>query len=266
MRYEILGSIRLADESEVFDLSAQKAGTLLVTLLIRANSIVPTDRLFQELWGGEPPSRPSASVHVYVSQLRKRIRRLRSATSTIDTRAPGYALELESDEIDFGLFEAMVATGRQRLREGRPAAAVAAFETALAYWRGEPLGGLHGGPILAGFKPLLEESRLECLELLVQAYLASERPEEAVDVLYRLIRDHPRREHFYELLMQALHQVRRSAEALHVYDRAREVLSRDLGLEPCRSLRELHQAICAESTGCDAADALRPPPLAALHR
>ena len=264
MRYEILGPIRLNDQPEVFHLSAQKAGTLLVTLLIQANTTVPTGRLFQELWGGEPPSRPAASVHVYVSQLRKILKRLRGATSTIDTRAPGYTLELESDEIDFGLFEEMVGTGRQHLRQGRLEAAVEALETALALWRGEPLGGLQGGPIIAGFVSLLEEARLECFELLGRAYLASERPGEAVDLLYGLVADHPQQEAFYELLMQALHRARRSTEALHVYDRAREVLSRDLGLEPCRSLRELYRAILADDPGNDLARVLRQSSLVVL--
>ena len=38
---------------------------------LRANELVPTARLIDELWGERPPARAVKAVQVYVSQLRK---------------------------------------------------------------------------------------------------------------------------------------------------------------------------------------------------
>ncbi|WP_326815942.1 hypothetical protein OG243_01860 [Streptomyces sp. NBC_01318] len=43
--------------------------------------------------------------------------------------------------------------------------------------------------------------------------------------------------------MLVLYRSERQAEALQVYRSAQPVLRSELGLEPCRSLRRLHQAI-----------------------
>ena len=75
MRYEILGPFRIVDGDRVFTISAGKMEILLATLLTRADQIVPTDRLINEIWGDNAPRRALASVHVYVSQLRKLLSR-----------------------------------------------------------------------------------------------------------------------------------------------------------------------------------------------
>src|SRR3712207_7747367 len=55
--------------------------------------------------------------------------------------------------------------------------------------------------------------------------------------------DHPHRPRAVEVLMRALSADGRSAEALDVYRRHRELLADELGMDPRESLRELQTQI-----------------------
>lgn len=246
MRFEILGPLRVVDDGEEFQLSAAKEELLLATLLIRANRVVTAEQVQAELWNDAPPQRASAGVYVYIYQLRKFLQKPRNSTSRIVTRSPGYLLRLQSDDLDLMLFEQAVRHGRRHLMARRPREAAENFEDALGHLRGEALGGLAGGPIVSSFASWVEESRLECLEMLFEAYILQRRDRESIGLLYSLIAENPLREAFYRLLMLALYRTDRQADALRVYQSARAVLNTELGVEPCRALRELHQAILAE--------------------
>jgi DNA-binding SARP family transcriptional activator len=243
MRYEILGPLRVVSDDGEFVLSAHKMELLLATLLIRADHIVSVDQLATELWDGDPPRRAAAGLHVYISQLRKFLVRAGEPVGTITTRPPGYVLYLGAGEFDLLRFQEAIRAGRLRLEAGSAAEAVAILQSALSLHRGPVLGGMPGGPIVTSFAAWVEESRLECLEWLIEASLALNRHREVVSMLYPLIAEYPLRETFHHFLMLALYRSGRQAEALRVYQRAREIIVDELGLEPSRSLRELHQAI-----------------------
>lgn len=252
MRYEILGSFRAVDDDGPLHLSARKAQVVLAALIIRADHVVSAEELVAELWHGSPPNRALAGVHVYISQLRKFIRRPASSNSAIVTWAPGYMFCPNQDELDFLLFQDLVQDGRRELRAGNHAGAAENLERALGLWRGPVLGGLRGGQIVDAFGAWLEESRLECLEMLAEAHLTLRRHRETVGALSSLVREHPLREAFYKLLMLALYRSNRQADALRVYHSARSVLNDELGVEPCRELRDLHSAILLEDDRLDA--------------
>ncbi len=66
---------------------------------------------------------------------------------------------------------------------------------------------------------------------------------ETVGELERLVATHPLRERLRASLLLALYRSGRQAEALDAYQGARTILVDELGIEPNRSLRELHQRI-----------------------
>jgi DNA-binding SARP family transcriptional activator len=249
MRYEILGSLRVVRDGDFYTLSARKKEVLLATLLIRPGQIFSTDQLIDELWGDRPPCRATAALHVYISQLRNFLGTHGRTKSPIVTRSPGYLLDLGSDELDLHVFQRLVREGRSFARAEQHEDAVARFEAALALWHGPALSSVNEGRIIGGFVTWLEELRLECVEMMVASGLALGRDHELIGFLYSLVSEHPLREAFYESLMTALHRTGRRADALRVYQLARDVLRRDLGLEPCRRLRDLHQAVLSDDEG-----------------
>ena len=176
---------------------------------------------------------------MYVSQLRKLLGKER-----LLTRAPGYLLHAEADELDLTHFRRLQSEGKQR--------------DALALWR---------APALAEFAELrfaqteiarLEELRLACLEERLDADLAEGRQAELVGELEALVREYPLRERLRELLLVALYRSGRQAEALAAYQDARAALVDELGIAPGKALRELHQAILRQDTALDVVPADEP--------
>ncbi|MDR7303673.1 AfsR/SARP family transcriptional regulator [Haloactinomyces albus] len=261
MRYEILGPIQVVDSNGTRLLTARKLEILLTVLLVRHDQVITTERLVTELWGENPPRRANAALHVYVSQLRKFLKQhgrsssgagARTAPGTpIVTRPLGYMLLLEDDEIDVDEFQRLMHEGRGHFAQGRSEETITALEKALRVWRASSLEDLKDGVVAHAYATFLEESRLECLELLMETYLRLERYREVIGRLYTLISQYPLRENFYRHLMLGLYRCDRQADALAVYRDLWEHLRDELGLEPCTAVQQLHYAILAREESLD---------------
>ncbi|MEV7127705.1 AfsR/SARP family transcriptional regulator [Streptomyces sp. NPDC093260] len=252
MRYEFLGPLRVRHTEQSHSLSAPKVETTLATLLIGSGRVITKEQLVTELWGDRPPRRASAAVHVYISQLRKF---LVGAGDTggraIVTRPLGYELRLDGAGWDVDDFKEAMRRGRDLRAAGRHEGALESFERALSLMRGPVLEGIAEGPALTSFATWAEEERLQCLELSVEARTALGRHREVIGLLSTLTAQYPLRESFYRQLMLVLYRSERQAEALQVYRSAQRVLRAELGLDPHRSLRRLHQAILASDRVLD---------------
>jgi SARP family transcriptional regulator, regulator of embCAB operon len=255
MRYEILGPLRVVDDEQHSFISARKIETVFAVLLIRANQVVAFDQLVTEVWGDAPPRRAAAALHVYISQLRKFLQRPGRTANPVVTLAPGYVLRTGSDSVDFHQFLQLANQGRSAARDERHAEAADRFEEALHLWRGPVLEDHRSGPIVEAFVTWLAELRLECVELMAEANLHLGRHRELVGQLHGLVAENPFRETLYRQLMLALYRSERQADALHVYQMARKVLHDELGLEPCRALRDLQRAILAADRQLDLREA-----------
>src|SRR5262245_24251318 len=76
---------------------------LLAILLVRANEVLSTDRIYDDLYAGQPPPTASSSIQNAVSRLRRAL-----GSELIETRAPGYALRLAPDDLDSLRFERLL--------------------------------------------------------------------------------------------------------------------------------------------------------------
>ena len=254
MRYELLGCIRVIDENGTTFINAQKIELLFAVLLVRAEQVVGASQLVSEIWNENAPRRADAAIHVYISQLRKFLRRP-AAPKPITTRTPGYLLTVAPAEFDLREFEQHVAAGRAHAKSARYEAASASFDAALRLWSGPVLGDLRGeGAIIRGFVTWAEETRLECLEMQIDAQLAMAQHRELIGRLYQLTAEYPLRESFHRQLMLALYRAQRQGDALEVYRSARRVLGDELGIEPCRALKQLHAGILRGDPALDVAD------------
>lgn len=243
MNYEILGQIRVSGPPGVGAPRARKVETLLAVLLAKANQVVTTEHLIAEIWGDNPPARASAALYVYISQLRKLLRGSQGGESPVITSPRGYSLIVADDELDADRFARRYAQGRNEYRNRNYRQAAVVLREATELWRGPAFGGFIDAPDVQAYATLLEESRLECLELLMETELLIGRHREVVAQLSALTKEHSLRETFCEYLMTALLRSNRRAEALEVFAATRRNLVQQLGIEPGPSLRELHQSI-----------------------
>jgi SARP family transcriptional regulator, regulator of embCAB operon len=252
MEYDILGQLRIRGGPGVRAPEARKIETLLAILLARANQPVTTDVLVADIWADRPPARASAAVHVYISQLRKLLRGDgEDGSGPVVTTSRGYSLRVAPGELDADRFTRLADEGRALFRDRGYGPAGEFLRAACDLWRGPVFGGFVDTTIVGAYATLLEESRLECLELLMETELLRGRHREIIGSLSALTKEHPLRETFYEYLMIALSRCNRRAEALEVFGAARRQLGEQLGIEPGRALRELQLTIL-DGELCDA--------------
>jgi WD40 repeat protein/DNA-binding SARP family transcriptional activator len=252
MEFRVLGPIEAWSDGRQLRLGGGKQRATLAILLLNRNKVVSIDRLIDEVWTDDPPATAVKVVQVYVSQLRKVLRE-RGRESVLVTRAPGYLLRVEPDELDAERFERLLDEGRRALGAGSPRLANRALLEALALWRGPPLSDFTTDAFAQTEIARLEELRVEALEERIESDLALGRHAELVSELESLVAANPLRERLHGQLMLSLYRTGRQADALEVYRQMRELLHGELGLEPSRALQSLERSILLQDPALDLA-------------
>ncbi|MEV6521546.1 BTAD domain-containing putative transcriptional regulator [Longispora sp. NPDC051575] len=246
LRFTVLGRLAARRAGREFDLGAPGPRALLGHLLLRANVVVRPAELFDVLWGPAPPATAGNVVQAYVGRLRRVLEPGRAPRGTARVLAftdGGYLLRLAPGQLDLDEFHADLALGRGLLGGGDLPGAADAFRRALDRWTGPALAGLPDGPQLGRERARLEESRVQAFEELAAVELALGRPAGVIAQLTELTAGHPTRERLCELLMTALCQAGRPADALTAYHGLRHSLVGLTGLDPGPAVQRLHQRI-----------------------
>jgi DNA-binding SARP family transcriptional activator len=252
----ILGPFEVSAGGRTLQLGPAKQRAMLALLVLNANEPVSTDRLIDDLWGGRAPAKAGHSLQVYVSRLRKELDRSdASGAEVIVSRPPGYMLRIAPEQLDVRRFEVLADEAARARAAGDLPAAAELLRSALALWRGDALTDLAYETFAQVAIARLEEMRLAALERRIEADLELGRHAELAGELEDLVAGHPLRERLQGLRILALYRSGRQVEALDAYHRAREVLVRDLGLEPSPALQELQRAILRHDPSLELAPA-----------
>ena len=241
--FRILGPLEVLNDGTPVLLSGQKQRALLAVFLLRANDVVPAERLIELLWGESPPRTAPTSLQNLVSQLRKAL----GSGLLLETRAPGYRLRLEPDQLDLSRFEGLV----RRAREAEPPERARLLGEALALWRGSPLVDFAYELWAQNDIRRLEELHLGVLEERIAVELELDRHAELISELETLVAEHPDRERLRGQLMLALYRSGRQAEALQAYQSARRTLVDELGIEPGPDLQRLNASILRQESSLE---------------
>ena len=233
LEIRILGPLEASVEGTPIPLGGPRQRALLATLLLRAGRVVPTEQLVDELYGGEPPRTATTSLQNGIGQLRKLL-----GAETVLTRAPGYVLDVQREQIDANRFERLLEDARRASSKERRELLCRALDL----WRGPPLAEFAFEDWAQTEIRRLGELRLVALEERIETDIELGHPGDVVPELEALTAEHPLRERLWYLLMLALHRAGRTAEALQAYTTARAALD-ELGLEPGEELRRLQGEI-----------------------
>ncbi|MER6349385.1 BTAD domain-containing putative transcriptional regulator [Streptomyces sp. NPDC001595] len=242
LRFSVLGPLAVHRDDRALPLGPLKQRVVLATLLASANSPVSVDALTDAVWPQEPPRTARKNLQVYVSALRALLADDDPDRPRLTHTCGGYVLRVADDELDALRFRSLV-----RAAEGQPPRPAARLlRQALDLWQGPPLGDdLRQSPRLAEEAERLELRRLTAYESWAEAELALGGAAAAVEGLRDMAERHPLRERLRSAWMCALNQAGRQAEALAVYDDYRQLLARELGLEPSGAMAARYRAILA---------------------
>ncbi|MDQ1027496.1 putative ATPase [Streptomyces umbrinus] len=160
--------------------------------------------------------------------------------------------------MDLFVFERLVREGRAQLDEA-PETAARTLREALALWRGPALADLPDRTT-AATRP--ESLRQEATRARVEADLRNGHAHDAVPELRELTETHPYDEPLHALLIRALRDTGRTADALAAYEMARRALADGLGTDPGPELRALHGELLTPQPTAPAAPAAAPSPTA----
>jgi DNA-binding SARP family transcriptional activator len=190
--------------------------------------------------------------------LQNYVKRLRQALGEagqerIRTRGPGYLIEARPGELDLHRFSALCGTGRDAVGQGEWERAALQLRAALSLWRGQPFVDVSCPMLAARETPPLAGLRMAALEDRIDADLHLGRHAQVIPELQQLVVAERLRERVHALLMRALYQAGRPADALAAYQTARQALVSELGLEPGAELRQLHQQILVAGPAAPAA-------------
>ena len=234
LEFRILGPLEIVDGDAEIPLSGRNQRALVALLLVHANEALSTDRIVDLLWGEHPPRTATTSLQNTVSQLRKLL-----GPGLLQTRANGYALEVDAAQLDLGRFEELL----DRARAAEPPERALLLREALGLWRGPPFADLQFETFLQQEIHRLESLRLAALEERIAADLELRPDAELVAEVEALVREHSLRERLRAHLMLALYRTGRQADALEVYHDARRTLVAELGIEPGPELQALYGSI-----------------------
>ena len=213
---------------------------VLALMALRAGQVVPVGELIGAVWAEAPPRSARASMQVLVTRLRRVLAGMPGGK--LERRGEGYRLHLEPDRLDLHRFRSLAKAGRDA---ADCRTAMAAFDEALALWRGPALADVPGTTKIEAIRSGLAEEHLSAVQDRISAMLACGLEWEAAAELPGLLSRNPLAERLAGMLMIALYRCGQQADALRVFREVRARLVGELGIEPGPDLQHMHQRILA---------------------
>ncbi len=243
MDVALLGPLQLTVAGEPVVIGAPKARAVLAVLALRIGASVSSGDLEWALWGDREPRTANKALQGYISTLRRDL-----PDGAIETTPRGYQLLGPKDVVDVFRFERRSARGRELLEAGHPGSAVAEHLRALELWRGDPLPDLTDGPVGSTEVTRLRELKATTEEDLVEGRLKLGDHVGVLPEAQAAVEEEPLRQRRWAQLMLALYRSGRQVEALRAFQRVREILGEEYGVEPAADLLALERAIVLDSS------------------
>ncbi|MFB7908064.1 BTAD domain-containing putative transcriptional regulator [Kitasatospora sp. NPDC056076] len=228
LRCALLGPLRAWYGAQEVELGRPQQRALLAVLLGAGGRTVATSVLIEGVWGGTPPADPRKAVQLAVSRLRAA---LKPHTGDAPERLPllrvgdGYALRPTPTDADE--WQALLAEAERLRRADAPPQDVRdVLHRAQRLWTGEALAGLPG-PHAEAVRTRLAEQRISAKETQLELDADLGDRTDLTAEATGLALEHPGRPRLTAVLMRALYQAGRKAEALAVYEDARPSLPPD---------------------------------------
>jgi DNA-binding SARP family transcriptional activator/tetratricopeptide (TPR) repeat protein len=235
-RFRLLGQLAVGPADVPVDVGHDRQRCVLAVLLIDANRPVPPDLLIDRAWGDRLPRRPVDALYGYVSRLRRIVQ---SAGGVLGRSRDGYVVEVDPLAVDLHLFDDLVRRGGVESDDRRR---LGYLERALALWTGDAFCAIDS-PWLDTTRELLDRRRRLAERDRDDLLLGLGGHAALVNGLVERAHLDPIDERLAGQAMVALYRSGRSAEAAVQFERLRDRLAEDLGVEPSSELQVLHRSL-----------------------
>jgi DNA-binding SARP family transcriptional activator len=231
--FGLLGPLLLTVAGTPLSVGTPKQRAVLAVLLINRNRAVATDSLVDAAWDESPAPEVRASIHSYVSNLRRIL-----GTAKLDPHAvlasapPGYRLNVGDGDCDLDRFITKKTAGIKAAAVGQFEQASSHLSAALSEWRGPVLDDLRGFSFVEVFSTALMEENLWAHTARAEAEIACGRAYAVIGELEELVAQHRYCEPLWAQLITAYYVAERQSDALEAYRRLKALLAEDLGIDP----------------------------------
>lgn len=243
MNFSILGPLEIAGAHGPVAVRGPRPTSLISTLLLRCGQPASLVMLVDALWPHEPPRSAIDNIRTHISGLRRMLTKAGDAAGRLTSDNGSYRLDVSAEEFDLLRFNALAETANRAMHAGDYTSVVAAADSAMILWRGQPLLGVELGSEMLAVTAALDERHSTTFSSWIGARLALGEHETLIPLLRAKVTERGLNEKTWAHLAIALHTSGRTGDALAACAEARRTFIDELGIEPAGDIVEVQDAI-----------------------
>ncbi|MFJ9553287.1 tetratricopeptide repeat protein [Nocardiopsis sp. NPDC101807] len=254
MQLNVLGEVRLSADGHQVRLGAGKERELVVHLALADGRPLSARELAERLWDDSPPASFRATLHTYVTRLRRRLEAVGIERTVLTHGDGGYLLHLPPQAVDWRRLTHARARASALRQSGQHRAARSCLEEALRLWRGVPLSGLPGRWI-EHMRLSMERAHQETLAEWAALALDTGGAAEVARTLQDVLARYPLNDALHLWALRAMRATGRTTEALMAYQGLQSRLSEELGASPSHALQREFRRLLQDTSPIGAGEA-----------
>jgi DNA-binding SARP family transcriptional activator len=246
LQFSMLGPVRAWRGPVELDLGPNQQRAILALLLIRANRLVSVDDLVELLWEGEPPASALNVIHKYIGAIRRMLEpdlAARASGRWLSRHGTAYRLDVDEGMSDLMSFRRMVRDAGSAHAANQSADALDLLSEALGLRRGACGEGLDLYGRNRDYFSTVDQEYISAVGQATDAALASSQPKRILPLLRQFAASESLNESLQARLMLVLAATGQQALALAHYQKVRERLESELGVDPGLELRRAHNRV-----------------------
>lgn len=241
----LLGRVHLEMDGHVIpSLKSQKALGVMSYVLYHHPKPVPREKLMDRFWTDVMPDSARNSLNVAWYHVRQAFQKINPEWDPVVFEGGSYRLNPDwVYEIDVRQFLDAWRLGCRHEQESDVSAAAESYQMALDQYRGDFVENFPHLEWAMTERENLREIYLAMLERMCQHQMTQKHYDAVRLWAKRILQADPCRELAHQQLMTALHHLGHRNQALRQYERCRNVMQKELGVEPSPTTHKLYLTI-----------------------